>query len=379
MELMAESKKKRGTPPFSIDENVYKSIADYQSIIDRLKMDDYSHLFSTLPDYSEMFKDVGVSNLALEKLAKMGIGMPHGLSAGAADSLIKQGGALQSELAELRAKVQTTLAELRSKGHALNESEHEVEQLRSELGRIAEIERINHLLRRVNASGQSQLLRDSDFRASFTDAQPKRAFVLSMDVRRSTDLMLKAREPRMYADFLLHLATGLREIVLKNFGVFDKFTGDGVLAFFPEFFAGRDAGLSAVKTAIECHELFARHYTAHRSSFNAIIKGAGLGIGIDYGDVHIVEIGSEVTVVGTPVVYACRLGGASAGTTLVNQFAYEQLFERHPSHCDFAELSLDVKHEGAMIVYGVTGSGKQLLPAAPEWSRAQDHTVKPTE
>jgi len=35
-------------------------------------------------------------------------------------------------------------------------------------------------------------------------------------------------------------------IVRKHFGVVDKFTGDGILCFFPEFFCGLDAGYYAL-------------------------------------------------------------------------------------------------------------------------------------
>ncbi len=70
---------------------------------------------------------------------------------------------------------------------------------------------------------------------------------MSIDIRRSTDLMLKAREPRLFADFVTGLCSKLKNLIVNNYGVFDKFTGDGVLAFFPDFYSGPDAGLLAVR------------------------------------------------------------------------------------------------------------------------------------
>ena len=95
------------------------------------------------------------------------------------------------------------------------------------------------------------------------------------------------------------------------------------------FFSGEDAGYRVVKAAEECHAAFTQHYSANRKCFTTILKDTGLGIGIDYGKVRLVRVRGELTVVGTPVVYSCRLGGAKAGHTLLNQPAYEEVFERY--------------------------------------------------
>jgi class 3 adenylate cyclase len=139
---------------------------------------------------------------------------------------------------------------------------------------------------------------------------------MSIDIRRSTELMLKARSPEEFASFITTLSTELMKIVMESYGVFDKFTGDGVLAFFPEFYSGPEAASYAIATADKCHAAFARHYRTFRKSFTSVLTEIGLGIGIDYGSVHLVQLGRGLTVVGTAVVYACRLSGAPAGGTL---------------------------------------------------------------
>jgi class 3 adenylate cyclase len=68
----------------------------------------------------------------------------------------------------------------------------------------------------------------------------------------------------------------------------------------------------------------------------------GLGIGIDFGEVSVVDVNGELTVVGSPVVYACRLAAAPAGVTLLNEQAYQELSRR--GGCgDFEQLVLPTK------------------------------------
>ena len=102
-------------------------------------------------------------------------------------------------------------------------------------------------------------------------------------------------------------------------------------------------------------------------------------VGIDYGKVHIVEVGGELTVVGTPVVYACRMAGTPANTTAVNQPAYERLFDLHPEFCDFREAEIDVKHEGKLLAHLLTPSGKDTLACPPPWLNEESTPDVPPE
>jgi class 3 adenylate cyclase len=201
----------------------------------------------------------------------------------------------------------------------------------------------------------------------FDESNPFSAFVVSIDIRRSTALMLKTKSALHFAKFITSLSDKLRQIVIDEFGVFDKFTGDGILAFFPESFSGKDAGLRAVRAAQACHQEFQRHYRQNWHAFKAIIKDTGLGIGIDYGQVQAIWIGDEFTVVGEPVVYACRLGAAKAETTLLNHPAYEKVSQDHGQTCVFRETEIDFKHEGPFVALEVVRLNEQHQPANPDW------------
>ncbi len=190
---------------------------------------------------------------------------------------------------------------------------------------------------------------------------------MSVDIRRSTDLMLKARTPQAFATFITSLCKDLMDVVRNNNGVVDKFTGDGILCFFPEFFSGGDAGYYALASADECHRTFDKHYRAQRNSFRSVLRDIGLGIGVDYGDCHLVQVAGNLTIVGSPVVYACRLGGAPAGTTLLNQPAYEIISERHGGLVLLDETSIEIKHEGTLIAYAAKLSRRDYKAAPPAW------------
>jgi class 3 adenylate cyclase len=224
------------------------------------------------------------------------------------------------------------------------------------------------LLDRVNAKAGLLLLSSPNFQDQFSPGNEHPTFVMSVDIRQSTSLMLKARTPQAFATFINGLCSYLMDVIKNNYGVVDKFTGDGVLAFFPEFYSGQDSGFYAVKAALECHDVFRRHYKSSRTSFTSVLTEVGLGIGIDYGQTHLLRMADGLTVVGQPVVYACRLGAAPRGKTYLNQPAYEKVCGRPNSAFLFAEETLDIKHEGSILAYSVAFSGNQAEPALPAWT-----------
>lgn len=272
----------------------------------------------------------------------------------------------EAEVAQLRRQVREQQIALERATADSDEREKRLRDLEESNRQLQDQQALSHLLNRVGLPAQEQLLKNPSFRERFRDETPQRAFVVSIDVRRSTELMLKARRPKDFAEFVLTLTRKIRAEIIAELGIFDKFTGDGVLAFFPEFYSGSDAGYRALAAVARCHAHFERLYREHRRCFTSILKDTGLGVGVDYGDVQLVEVGGEITVVGTPVVYACRMGAAPARCTYANQPAYEQLFERY-SVFDFRETELLFKHEGSMVAYEVASNGKSYEPVLPDW------------
>ncbi len=195
------------------------------------------------------------------------------------------------------------------------------------------------------------------------------AFVMSVDIRGSTELMLSslaAQKPEGFAKFILELCKALREIVMHHNGIFDKFTGDGILAFFPPFYSGEDAGYHALSAAVDCHDFYHKHFSENKAIFQIVPEEAGLGIGIDFGRTHLVFIGGEPTVVGAPVVFACRMGSAPAKTTFVNNQAYQKT--RRYEDFEFKEDYLTLKHQDRRSeTHCVTRRDRLFSAARPAW------------
>jgi class 3 adenylate cyclase len=264
-------------------------------------------------------------------------------------------------------ELENTIRDLRARLAQTGRSGEEVRRLRAE---IDQKEKLRHVWHRVSDSARLLLMASEEFRKSF-DRESCSAFVLSIDIRRSTELMLKANHPRDFARFILDLSQDLRSIVWAHFGIFDKFTGDGILAFFPDFYTGPDAGFLAVMAAEMCHKAFARVYATHRDCFISILKDVGLGIGVDYGEVFLVSHLGELTVVGNPVVYACRLGNAPAGVTLLNDRARRVIAEKYQETFEIHEGEIEIKNEGTTIVHSVKqrqdGEGDFRNISFPAW------------
>jgi len=226
------------------------------------------------------------------------------------------------------------------------------EKLERVLKALESKEKSSHIISRIHEEAVSKYLSSQEFRSNFEHGKETFAVVVSIDIRRSTELMLKAKSPTQYSDFITALSEKLSKRIIGNFGIFDKFTGDGILAFFPEFYSGEEAILRALKAAEECHLVFEDHYKNCRNKFTVFIKDVGLGIGIDSGIVSIANTSSELTVVGRPVVYACRFSGAKAGETLLNIEPYEQLLNlKHPMIKDIEETEIHIKNEGIALAF----------------------------
>jgi len=287
--------------------------------------------------------------------------------------------ALTKQNAELISKLKTTIDEKSATEAERKELEQNLKNLSEDYSKLQKQKDLRYLLDRVCIAAAERLLQDESLVKRFENAKRCNAFVLAIDIRRSTDLMLRGKTPQNYADFLNAVSGQLLTVIKDYYGVVDKFTGDGLLAYFPDFFTGQDAGYRTLAVAQACHSVFAQLYREARNSFTVTLKDVGLGIGIDYGEVHILRVTGELTVVGAPVVYACRLSGAPATHTYMNHSAVAQLNLRCPTVFSASEVDFDIKHEGQVLCQDVTLAHIRYEPALPDWVKGSSSTKPAVE
>ncbi len=161
------------------------------------------------------------------------------------------------------------------------------------------------------------------------DGRAIQFFVMAADIRESTSLMKEAIRIERFAQVMDKFVSSVKQGITRSGGWFDKFTGDGFLAYWvvqPDAPDARDArdpteleGRFVQTTGDVAHtagvliELFHRRVLEDfRENSRNLSGGVGLAIGLDAGPAYLVKIADELTVVGPPVVGAVRMAAAAA-------------------------------------------------------------------
>lgn len=168
--------------------------------------------------------------------------------------------------------------------------------------------------------------------------------VLAADIRRSTFLMREARDPNVFAGTLNRFISEAQGRIFHTGGWFDKFTGDGFLAYWPygmllprpeddwsedrrnEFEKERNklllqAAVYACRTAKYLFDEFNKEIIPRfRLNSRNFPRAAGLAMGMDSGLVSLLRVAGDLTIVGPAVVGAVRMTSAAteANETVAN-------------------------------------------------------------
>lgn len=156
---------------------------------------------------------------------------------------------------------------------------------------------------------------------AIVDTTPLQMFVMAADIRESTTLMKEAVRFEDFARVMDKFVSAVRGGIGVPGGWFDRFTGDGFLAYWvvqpapTAEYRGRfvEAAGNLAHTANELIQLFHRRVLVdfRRNSRN-LSDGVGLSIGLDAGPGFLVEIAGDLTIVGPPVVGAVRMVSAAS-------------------------------------------------------------------
>jgi hypothetical protein len=72
---------------------------------------------------------------------------------------------------------------------------------------------LGNLISQVNDEAREKLFESEEFKALFETVAECMSFVLSIDIRRSTELMLKSKHPQLFEKFIVSLCRGLSDII----------------------------------------------------------------------------------------------------------------------------------------------------------------------
>jgi class 3 adenylate cyclase len=197
------------------------------------------------------------------------------------------------------------------------------------------------LLRQGPEVGREQISREAIAELLSTGSTSIEAVVVVGDLRMSTLVLKEAIQPSTFARFIVGFTEAVHDLTNAAGGWFDKFTGDGFIAF---WILPRDQPFVAGKIPEFCRTVLpaadALLANLRRNSRN-FPSGTGLSIGIDAGPCELVRVGELVTVVGSPIVGATRMvAGASSRQTIVNVYPGTAL-ERDTATLEAEGIRLD--------------------------------------
>ncbi len=162
--------------------------------------------------------------------------------------------------------------------------------------------------------------------------------VLFADIRGFTRFT-ESHPAHLVIETLNRIFRPLSQLVYAYRGTFDKFLGDGLMAFYGAPVSEQDDAQRAVDTAVAMQRLFAMQ----KKEGGAEIQQLSLGIGLHSGEAVVGNIGSEsvmdYTVVGDVVNVAKRLQEvAKGGEVLISEQTYSLLSEIAAERLDPIQL-----------------------------------------
>jgi Adenylate and Guanylate cyclase catalytic domain len=167
--------------------------------------------------------------------------------------------------------------------------------------------------------------------------------VLAADIRRSTALMKEAIVPLQYARTVGMWIAATRYL-LRGHGVwFDKFTGDGFLAYWLVPDESEIPMKDVINTASQLIAIFDMTIPEFRRILANVPSGTGLAVGVDFGLAALSVIADDLTVIGPPVVGAVRMVGLARAREVCGNVRIGHILELNRQALEFSGFKL--RHE----------------------------------
>jgi class 3 adenylate cyclase len=156
--------------------------------------------------------------------------------------------------------------------------------------------------------------------------------VLCVDIRSSTILMREALDHHRFADILTSFVNAAKNYIQNANGWFDKFTGDGFLAYWPNGFESLETQAHSVSQFCRDTLNFFRDHVSvdFKENSRNFSKKVGVSIGIDAGPLNLLPVAGDLTVIGHPVVGAVRMVGMSAPYEVFANVIIGHYLTKHP-------------------------------------------------
>lgn len=192
-----------------------------------------------------------------------------------------------------------------------------------------EVESRNRLLRQVlnryvAPEVADVILTDPERRLKL-GGELRRVTILFADIRGFSKFTERHQAPEVITT-LNDIFRPLSEVIFAHHGTFDKYLGDGLMAFYGAPVEADDDPQRALDSAVEMQQRFAALQAENPVEYEEL----GLGIGLHSGDAVVGNIGSEelmdYTVVGDVVNVAKRLQElARGGEILISQTTFDDV------------------------------------------------------
>ncbi|MCX5905284.1 MAG: hypothetical protein NTV89_17845, partial [Proteobacteria bacterium] len=120
---------------------------------------------------------------------------------------------LEKTINSLKEELSGKILELKDLEKNDEKNKEKIKSLEATHEELVKKEELRYLLTRVNEKAKTKLLESDDFKKLFDDNKICDVVVMAIDIRRSTDLMLKAKTPTHYAEFITSLCKKLTDII----------------------------------------------------------------------------------------------------------------------------------------------------------------------
>ena len=154
--------------------------------------------------------------------------------------------------------------------------------------------------------------------------------VMVADIRRSQDLVTYEITPDYYRKQIIGFISEVRKILLEDYAIFDRFTGDGFIAYFNKFVCeenGKDYYEMMLDACKRIQSFSEGYFDDWSSNIRKLpVEPIGLSIGVDSGKVVFMESEFQLLAIGDACVWATRMSDAGKkGQVVFNNIPYHRI------------------------------------------------------